>query len=105
MVANVGVLIGIMLLVVELAQNREMMWAQIRIDVPQQLSNRLSALASNLQLTNLKRRAEAGEELLADEEHQFFLMFVASVRDWENIHYQYRHGMFDEYEFDAERTA
>lgn len=94
-----------MLLVVELTQNREMMRAQIRNDISQQLSNRLSLLANDKQGANLKRRAEAGEELTADEEHRFFLMFVANVRDWENIHYQYRHGMFDENEFNAERNA
>jgi hypothetical protein len=103
--ANIGVLIGIMLLVVELTQNHEMMRAQIRNDISQQLSNRLSMLASNQQLANLKLRAESGEELTAEEEHRFFLIFVAIVRDWENIHYQYRQGMFDENEFNAERNA
>ncbi len=103
--ANLGVLIGIILLVVELAQNREMMRAQIRNDISQQLTSRISMMANNPQTASLKRRAEAGEELSADEEYQYFLLFVATFRDWENIHYQYRHEMFDESEFDAERST
>jgi hypothetical protein len=103
--ANVGVLIGIMLLIVELDQNREMVRAQTRNDISQQLSNRLLVIGSDSQVANLKRRAETGEELTADEEHQYFLQFVANMHDWENIHYQYRHGTFDESEFDAEKLC
>jgi hypothetical protein len=103
--ANVGVLIGIALLVFELAQNRDMMRAQIRNDISQQLSNRLLMTAHDSQAANVKRRAEAGEELSEDEESQYFQMFVARMRDWENMHYQYRQGMFDDDEFEAERTT
>jgi hypothetical protein len=103
--ANIGVLIGIILLVVELDQNREMTRAQTRNDISQQLSNRLLMIASDNQVTSVLRRAEAGEDLTADEERQYFLYLVANMRDWENIHYQYRHGMFDESEFEAEKSA
>jgi len=103
--ANIGVLIGIMLLVFELTENREMMRAQTRNDISRQIVDRLSMIANDSQASSMKRRAEVGEELSEDEEHQYFLMFVANIRDWENIHYQYRHGMFDENEFYAERTA
>ena len=103
--ANIGVLIGIMLLVVELDQNREMIRAQTRNDISRQISDHLGMVANNSQLSSLKRRADAGEELSADEEQQQFLLFTANKRLWENIHYQYRHGMFEEEEFEAERTA
>ncbi len=103
--ANIGVLIGIILLVVELDQNREMIRAQTRNDISQQLANRLLIVGSNSQMASVKRRAEAGEELTADEEHQYFLYLVANMRDWENIHYQYRHGTFDDNEFEAEKVA
>jgi hypothetical protein len=103
--ANLGVLIGIILLVVELDQNREMIRAQTRNDISRQLSEHLGMVANNSQLANVKRRADAGEELSKDEEQQQFLLFTANKRLWENIHYQYRQGMFDEKEFDAERTA
>jgi hypothetical protein len=103
--ANIGVLVGIILLVVELGQSREMIQAQTRNNISQQLSNRLLIVASNSQMARVSRRAEAGEGLTADEEHQYFNYWVANMRDWENIHYQYRHGMFDENEFDAEKSA
>ena len=103
--ANFGVLIGIILLVIELDQNREMIRAQTRSDISLQISDHLSMVANNSQLTSVKRRAESGEELSADEAAQQFLLFTANKRLWENIHYQYRQGMFDEEEFEAERTA
>jgi hypothetical protein len=82
-----------------------MVRAQTRNEISQQLTNRLLLIGSNSQGPSLKRRAEAGEELTTDEEYQYFLLFVANKRDWENIHYQYRNGIFDENEFDAERTT
>lgn len=103
--ANIGVLIGIFLLVVELNQNRDMIQAQTRNDISQQLSNRLLSVATNIQLAGAVRRGRDGDELTADEEFQVYLYLVANIRDWENIHYQYRHGMFDEQEFDAEKNV
>jgi hypothetical protein len=103
--ANLGVLVGIFLLVVELDQNREMIRAQTRNDISQQMVNRLSMMGSDIKLASLWRRAQLGEVLSLDEETQYFLLFVANMRDWENIHYQYRHGMFDESEFNAERST
>ena len=103
--ANIGVLIGIILLVVELDQNRQMIRAQTRNDISQQLSNRLLLVASNSQLNSVTRRARLGEELSADEERQAYLYQVANLRDWENMHYQYRQGLFDEIEFAAEKTS
>ena len=95
----------VILLVLELDQNREMIRAQTRNDISQQLTNRLLLVASNSQLNSVTRRAGDGEELSADEERQAYLYVSANLRDWENMHYQYRHGMFDEGEFKAEKTA
>jgi len=103
--ANIGVLIGIILLVVELDQNREMIRAQTRNDISQQLSNRLLLVASNSKLNSVTRRARLGMELSEDEERQVYLYQIANLRDWENMHYQYRQGMFDEIEFEAEKTS
>ena len=103
--ANFGVLIGIILLIVELDQNREMIRAQSRSDISRHISDHLSLIGSDIQLASLMRRAEAGEELSDDEETQQFYLFVANKRMWENIHYQYRLGLFEEKEFEAERAA
>ncbi len=103
--ANIGVLIGIILLIAELNQNRDMIRAQTRNDLSQQMSNRLLSVGTNSQMASVLRRARNGEELTADEEYQAYIYLIANMRDWENIHYQYRHGMFDEHEFDAEKFA
>lgn len=103
--ANIGVLTGIILLVVELDQNREMIRAQSRSDISRHITDHLTLIGSNPQTASLMRRAEAGLELSADEEAQQFYLFSANKRMWENMHYQYRLGMFEESEFDGERTA
>lgn len=54
---------------------------------------------------DIMRRAQAGEELTADEDWQYFLLFSANVRFWENIHYQYRQDLFDDAEFAAELSS
>jgi hypothetical protein len=41
----------------------------------------------------------------AEKVNRYYLYVVANMRDWENIHYQYRHGTFDQHEFDAEKVA
>jgi hypothetical protein len=99
--ANIGVLIGIILLVVELDQNREMIRAQTRSDISQQSSSRLLLVGTNLEMASLMRRANNGEELTPDERVQFNYYQFAAIRDWENVHYQYRQGTFDKQEFDA----
>ena len=103
--ANFGVLIGIILLVIELDQNRDMIRAQTRNEISNQVVERLDRQGTDIQLANLKRRAERSEELSDDEEMQVYLLSVGRNRSWENIHYQYRQGMFDEQEFAAERNA
>jgi hypothetical protein len=103
--ANIGVLTGIILLVVELDQNREAIRAQTRNDVSRHISDQLSHIGSNEQLTSLMHRAEAGEDLSLIEERQQFLLFTSNKRMWENISYQYRHGMFSEEEYEAEKET
>ena len=49
--------------------------------------------------------AETGQDLSVEEEKRYLYHFAGNARIWENIHYQYRQGMFDELEFDAERAA
>ena len=103
--ANLGVLIGIILLVVELDQNRAMIKAQTRNDVSRQLSDFLMAVTSDAGLFNIKFRAERGEELTPEEQSRFFVLMNANIRLWENVHYQYRQGLFEESEYEAERNT
>ena len=103
--ANAGVLAGLLLLAFELNQNHEMTRAQTRSEISRQITDFLGGVAGDAELASLMRRAQAGEELTVDEEWQYFLLWSANVRFWENIHYQYRQDLFDEAEFEAERTG
>jgi hypothetical protein len=103
--ANIGVLVGILLLVVELGQNRAMMRAQTRNDLSNNIVNILNESAGNPQLASLLRRANAGEELTPDERLQYQERQTAMYRYWENVHYQYRQGLYDEPEFAKQRDA
>ena len=103
--ANVGVLVGIILLIVELDQNREMMRAQTRNEIAAEIIDLLTDITNNEQYASVHRRALAGEELTADEEYQFRVRTIALFRYFENVHYQYRLGLYDEDEFTTQKIA
>lgn len=103
--ANVGVLVGIALLIVELDQNRDMMRAQTRHEIAAGIVDLLLVPASNQQLADLMYRAETGGELTPQEDFQFNMRTNALLRYWEDVHYQYRVGLYDEIEFSKQRDA
>ena len=85
--ANLGVLVGIILLIFELDQNREMMRAQTRHDLSVQIVDLLSQGATDIQLASLLRRADAsGEDLTPDEHWQYAHRMAAMFRYFENVH-------------------
>jgi hypothetical protein len=65
----------------------------------------LNSAAANSQLANVLRRGGAGEELTADERYQFRARTNALFRYWEDVHYQYRQGLYDEEEFSKHKEA
>lgn len=103
--ANLGVLIGLVLLIAELKQNRDMMQAQIRHDLAMGIVDLLQTPASNEQLANVLFRGVSGEELTPEESFQFEMRTNALFRYWEDVHYQYRVGLYDDAEFDRQRDA
>jgi len=101
LLANTAVLIGIILLIVELDQNRDMMRAQIRNEISRAELDMLASWSGNPALADAIVRANSGEELSPAE---YFMVGARSetvLRLWQNIHYQYRQGLYDESEFDA----
>ncbi len=102
--ANVGVLIGILLLVYELNQNRALMAAQTRDSLSQATATALQQQAGNSVLADLVRRANSGEQLTPTERSQYIAYTLAWFRVWEDQHYQYRVGLYDESEFAAVRA-
>ena len=103
--ANLGVLVGIVLLLVELDQNRDMMRAQTRHQLATALVELQIQTGTNQQLVELLDRADSGEELSDAEQRQVGYRFNALIRYWENVHYQYRQDLYDEVEFAKQREA
>ena len=103
--ANVGALIGLLLIVVQLQQNRDLMRAQIRHDLSMGIVELLNTPAANSQLASVLRRGASGEDLTPDERFQFELRSNALLRYWEDVHYQYRQGLYDEVEYAAQKKA
>jgi hypothetical protein len=65
----------------------------------------LNIPASNSQLASLLRRAAMGEKPTDHEEFQFHLRSNALLRYWEDAHYQYRLGLYDEVEYSRQKEA
>jgi hypothetical protein len=103
--ANIAVLVGIILLVLELSQNRDMMRAQTRHELSMGIIDLLQVPAGNEQLASILYRAGAGEELTPEELFLFRLRTNALFRYWEDVHYQYRIGLYDEVEFARQKNA
>lgn len=103
--ANLGVLAGLALLLVELNQNHEMMRAQTRHEIAAGIVDLLLVPASNEQLAELMYRAETGGDLTPEEHFQFAMRTNALLRYWEDVHYQYRVGLYDEVEFSKQKEA
>ena len=109
--ANLGVLTGILLLVFKLNQNRDMMRAQTRTAVSEGLTSYLTAIGANAQVASVVSRGNAGgegafgEELSDAEGGQYIYLQQAMFSYFENVHYQYRNDLYDESEFNAQRNA
>lgn len=103
--ANLAVLLGIVLLIFELNQNRDLMRAQTRHELSMGIVDLLQTPAENEQLADVLFRALAGEPLTPTEFFQFQLRTNALFRYWEDVHYQYREGLYDEGEFERQRGA
>ena len=103
--ANFGVFVGVLLLVYELAQNRQMMRSQIRNDLNAGLMS-YQLISSDEQISEIMERAQndGGLQNLSDvERRRFGVVRGMQARYFENVHYQYRNGLFDDEEFVAQR--
>lgn len=101
--ANFGVLAGLILVIVQLDQNQRMMRAQTRHEIAAGVVQLLADTAGNAQLSELVIRGSSGAAMTPAERFQFNLRIGALLRIWEDEHYQYRMGLYDEDEFARER--
>jgi len=96
---NILVIAGLVLVVLELHQNREMMRAQIRNELGQEIIDVMGLAAGNKEFAEIIVRANAGEAATPAERIMLDMRSEAVFRYSENVHYQHRAGMYDESEF------
>lgn len=103
--ANLGALLGVVILIFELQQTRELTRAQIRHEMAAGIVELLQVPAADEQLADILLRAETGAALTDVEQFRFELRTNALLRYWEDVHYQHRAGLYDPQEFDRQRDA
>ena len=103
LLANIGVIAGIAFLAIEIGQNSQMMKAQTRSDIAQSLTDILLSRAHSPYLSEILGIDPEETELIAESRRT--VLYLAQLRTWENIHYQYRNGMYEESEFIKEKLA
>jgi hypothetical protein len=103
--ANCVTILGLLLVILQLQQNRTLMRAQVRHELASTIVDLLNTSANNSQLAGVLRRAGLGEQLTEDEQMQFQLRSNALLRYWEDVHYQYRLGLYDEVEYERQKAA
>ena len=103
--ANIGVVIGLILLVFELEQNRDLVRAQIHQERSNAwVANRFARADSEFMLPALQKFYDAGspdnldamENLTPVERQRMIDVISAFSGDYDNLFYQYQHGYLDE---------
>ena len=81
------------------------MRAETRNAISAQLVDIQMTISSNPQLADVLSRGWNGEVLTGGEATQFNQRNTALYRYWENVHYQYRIGLYDDSEYTKQRVA
>ena len=105
MLGNLGVILGILLLVYELNQNRQMMEAQTRNSIAETSIGLNMDYANNPEMIDARLKDSAGEALDRREALIVQLRNRALWRHRENISYQNRRGLYEEGEYLAQRRG
>ena len=92
--ANVGVLVGIFFVGYELRQTNQFVQAQTRQAISDATIDELFRLAESEHLLSAAAKANSNQPLSLEEETSNLLTVAARMRRWENMHYQYRIGLY-----------
>lgn len=103
--ANIVTVVGLLIVVFQLYQSQRMTRAQTRHELSSTIVTILSDTANNPQLASVMYRGSKGLPLTPVEQFQFEVRSNALLRYWEDVHYQFRMGLYDEEEFDRHRDA
>ena len=104
--ANIGVIVGIVFLAVEMRLNTQAIRAQTRDSITEKQMMYLSWSATSPELSAAisKARTEGEDALTNLEAGRYQSWLAAQFREWENSHYHFEQGMFSQGEFDARRV-
>lgn len=102
--ANLGVVVGILFLAVEVRQSSQATDAATRSEITTTILTLLESQRHPLVISALKK-TEAGEELSYEETYMLDNQAHMGWRHSENVYYQYRQGLFNENEFLADQAA
>lgn len=100
LITNISVIAGIAFLALELNQNSQMMAAQTRATITQEIIH-LTEREQDTNAGQVLRKINAGEELTEQENDTASYLLVLRLRHWENMYYQHQVGLFDDSEFQA----
>lgn len=103
--ANLVTIAGLAVVIFELNQSQKMTRSQTRHEISAGIVTLLFDTANNQQLTDVIYRGSQGAQLTPTEQYQFDMRSNALLRYWEDVHYQYRMGLYDQEEFDRQRGA
>ncbi len=103
LLANIGVIAGIVFLGIEIQQNTEMMRSQTRDSVTEKQLMMTSWVVGSPELAAAIPKSL--DELSPSERAMRNFHFAGMFRVWENSHYQYRQGVFEEEEFAPRRNT
>ena len=65
----------------------------------------LSDEYSDSEFSRIMRLADLGEALTPEEKFRYDVRSRTLFRYWENVHYQYKQGLYDETEYQAQKDA
>jgi len=99
LLANLGVIAGIVFLALELQQNTEMIRAQSRADMSRDVGNLLSLHVNDPEYIDAMSRGLHGETLTEIEAVQFRRTYNAMIWHWNNLEYQHRAGLYPTSEY------
>jgi hypothetical protein len=93
--ANLGVIAGILLLVVELDQNNDLIGSQTAYDTLQNGNTYRLLLLNDPVLSDLVRRTRAGAEITEDERFRLEMLYQFEFKSYEWEYRQYLDGLID----------
>jgi hypothetical protein len=94
--ANLGVLVGIIFLAIEISQNTEMMRTQINQSRAEQAMSEAQSMYNSDYVPALLVKVKNGEVLSSEEFERYRHFFRALNRNWDNQYRQYREGFLDD---------